>query len=60
MIIRYLDPWGLGFGDSEFRGEGMWDASQKSPVPKVRGMWFRVRIGFWGPLYYNYQKEPPK
>ena len=19
-----------------------------------------VRIGFWGPLYYNYNKEPPK
>ena len=18
------------------------------------------RIGFWGPLYYNYNKEPPK
>ena len=19
-----------------------------------------IRIGFWGPLYYNYNKEPPK
>ena len=19
-----------------------------------------IRIGFWGPLYYNYDKEPPK
>ena len=19
-----------------------------------------IRIGFWGPLYYNYTKEPPK
>ena len=19
-----------------------------------------IRIGFWGPLYYNYSKEPPK
>ena len=21
---------------------------------------FTFRIGFWGPLYYNYNKEPPK
>ena len=21
---------------------------------------FKIRIGFWGPLYYNYKKEPPK
>ena len=19
-----------------------------------------IRIGFWGPLYYNYDKEPPE
>ena len=19
-----------------------------------------IRIGFWGPVYYNYNKEPPK
>ena len=21
---------------------------------------FIIRIGFWGPFYYNYHKEPPK
>ena len=21
---------------------------------------FIIRIGFWGPLYYNHSKEPPK
>ena len=21
---------------------------------------FIIRIGFWGPIYYNYSKEPPK
>ena len=20
----------------------------------------KIRIGFWGPVYYNYNKEPPK
>ena len=26
----------------------------------LRGLWGVIRIGFWGPLLYNDNKEPPK
>ena len=31
---------------------------ERSPPDKIGAL--LIRIGFWGPLYYNYNKEPPK
>ena len=35
-------------------------ASPKSTAPEPKKGAIMIRIGFWGPLSYNYNKEPPE
>ena len=40
--------------------EGQKDLCTQSFGERLRSIGaFIIRIGLWGPLYYNYEKEPP-
>ena len=58
-----MEPWVEGDRDSRAKTEiceGRM-SSQIAPQtlePTIGAL--IIRIGFWGPLYYKYNKEPPK
>ena len=50
----HFEPHGMWMN-----GEGMQGAVQQAPSrPNIGAL--IIRIGFRGPLYYNYTKEPPR
>ena len=36
------------------------ESTKSSAVKRLKLGALAIRIGFWGPPYYNYNKEPPK
>ena len=53
-----LDVKCVGVSSFEFKVGLAWFWGSKDPAPTSKHLPL-VRIGFWGPLYYIHNKEPP-
>ena len=69
METRSVHRIGMGGHQTSYSVNRINKVTQHSScanTPRVRPRWnpnigaLIIRTGFWGPLYYNYNKEPPK